>query len=104
MPDETLTLDSNPEFYKRKFDLVLVEQIAKRVTQPATTMVTRQVLWGGRKRVRWGAAAVEVVPVIADDTAAAVAANVADLSKIDERWRTVDLINKTDWTDPSAYN
>lgn len=71
-----------------------------------TTTVTRQVLWGGRKRVRWDAAAVEVVPVIADDTAAAVAvaANVADLSKIDERWRTVDLINKTDWTDPSAYN
>ena len=42
--------------------------------------------------------------MVADDTAAVVAANVADLSKIDERWRTVDLINKTDWVDPSAYN
>lgn len=42
---------------------------------------------------------------MADDTAAvAVAATVADLSKIDERLQTVDLINKTDWTDPSAYN
>ena len=43
--------------------------------------------------------------MVADDTAAvAVAATVADLPKIDERLQTVDLINKMDWTDPSAYN